>query len=224
MRSRLSGELKYRAEKLWPYVRSLTSIKLYEQWLDCFSYAFSPEHEMFYWETLLLSVLDVFVLEDTLNVDMEHYEWDLGRDRQILRVPCLKIKALYRDSRLQQFFKVDEKLRREVIKSISDTRQGLKKIQHVRFSDLLIYSTLRVHLCERKRRDDIAQITRQRYENLIAHICVQCKAYSEDIKRCSRCKSANYCSRRCQNKHYPLHKKECKPAEPHASSSGLSAQ
>jgi len=40
--------------------------------------------------------------------------------------------------------------------------------------------------------------------------CSYCSRNSEDLKRCSRCHSVQYCGRDCQRKHWPTHKRECR--------------
>ncbi|KAK8740103.1 hypothetical protein OTU49_003034 [Cherax quadricarinatus] len=39
--------------------------------------------------------------------------------------------------------------------------------------------------------------------------CSTCGQELESLKRCSKCKSAQYCSRSCQKLHWPIHKKFC---------------
>lgn len=40
--------------------------------------------------------------------------------------------------------------------------------------------------------------------------CLQCQELAERVSKCSRCKSALYCSRKCQMGHWPVHKVSCK--------------
>ena len=40
--------------------------------------------------------------------------------------------------------------------------------------------------------------------------CQYCMKHSPDTKKCSRCRKACYCSKSCQAKHWPEHKKVCK--------------
>eukprot|EP00942_MAST-04A_sp_MAST-4A-sp1_P003552 g3552.t1 len=42
----------------------------------------------------------------------------------------------------------------------------------------------------------------------LGSLCIQCS--NPGKKRCARCRLVNYCSRECQEKHWPLHKKQCK--------------
>ena len=48
--------------------------------------------------------------------------------------------------------------------------------------------------------------------------CSQCNKASQDIegtlKRCGRCKQTCYCSNACQQSHWALHKRSCRPLEP----------
>merc|ERR1719387_1488271 len=47
-----------------------------------------------------------------------------------------------------------------------------------------------------------------------AIICAQCTLIEEPgvlFQKCGRCKMAFYCSRKCQKKHYKIHKKVCNP-------------
>jgi hypothetical protein len=44
--------------------------------------------------------------------------------------------------------------------------------------------------------------------------CLACGATTERLKRCSRCKAAQYCSPDCQRRDWPEHKLECRAAEP----------
>jgi hypothetical protein len=41
-------------------------------------------------------------------------------------------------------------------------------------------------------------------------VCNFCKTPKETLKKCGRCKSILYCSKKCQIKHWPTHKKVCK--------------
>ena len=41
--------------------------------------------------------------------------------------------------------------------------------------------------------------------------CSSCGSYAENLKKCSRCRSAQYCNRECQKKHYSIHKTVCHP-------------
>ncbi|KAF9477095.1 hypothetical protein BDN70DRAFT_995202 [Pholiota conissans] len=46
----------------------------------------------------------------------------------------------------------------------------------------------------------------------IKAVCKHCEAPQDDgvhLKRCSKCNSASYCSKECQKKDWPIHKKEC---------------
>jgi hypothetical protein len=43
--------------------------------------------------------------------------------------------------------------------------------------------------------------------------CNKCGKVSTDMKRCSRCKAATYCSESCQKAHWPQHKTQCKHAD-----------
>ena len=40
-------------------------------------------------------------------------------------------------------------------------------------------------------------------------ICCVCKIKTDNIKQCANCKSAKYCSKECQSKHYQYHKEIC---------------
>ena len=40
--------------------------------------------------------------------------------------------------------------------------------------------------------------------------CDCCSKYSPDIKKCTRCKEVQYCSKECQTKHWPVHSSSCK--------------
>eukprot|EP00043_Microstomoeca_roanoka_P029494 m.22079 g.22079 ORF g.22079 m.22079 type:complete len:151 (-) comp9235_c0_seq1:28-480(-) len=40
-------------------------------------------------------------------------------------------------------------------------------------------------------------------------LCAYAKCEAESTKRCSRCKVVFYCSRDCQTKHWPTHKRDC---------------
>lgn len=42
-----------------------------------------------------------------------------------------------------------------------------------------------------------------------SNICLFCLKGVEDDKRCSRCRTARYCSSNCQMQHWPVHKKSC---------------
>jgi hypothetical protein len=39
--------------------------------------------------------------------------------------------------------------------------------------------------------------------------CAHCGANSPDVKQCGKCKLAYFCNRKCQTKHWPLHKRCC---------------
>ena len=39
--------------------------------------------------------------------------------------------------------------------------------------------------------------------------CLLCKTTPEKLKKCGRCRVAEYCSRECQTKDWPRHKNEC---------------
>ncbi|XP_064615597.1 uncharacterized protein LOC135479635 [Liolophura sinensis] len=39
--------------------------------------------------------------------------------------------------------------------------------------------------------------------------CANCKVYDEDLKKCTKCRTASYCSRGCQEDHWPQHKSTC---------------
>ena len=41
--------------------------------------------------------------------------------------------------------------------------------------------------------------------------CSLCGTYSENLKKCSRCRSAQYCNTECQKKHWSTHKTVCRP-------------
>ena len=41
------------------------------------------------------------------------------------------------------------------------------------------------------------------------HICVCCLKKVEGSSRCSKCRTALYCSKKCQIKHWPIHKNLC---------------
>ena len=41
------------------------------------------------------------------------------------------------------------------------------------------------------------------------HICLYCLKEVEGSSRCSRCRTALYCSKKCQEKHWPVHKNRC---------------
>lgn len=43
--------------------------------------------------------------------------------------------------------------------------------------------------------------------------CVVCGTTTVAMKKCSRCGKSRYCSRACQEKHWPTHKVDCRPAE-----------
>jgi len=40
--------------------------------------------------------------------------------------------------------------------------------------------------------------------------CLHCLKEVEGCSRCSRCRTALYCSRGCQEKHWPVHKNSCR--------------
>jgi len=40
--------------------------------------------------------------------------------------------------------------------------------------------------------------------------CLHCLQEVEGCSRCSRCRTALYCSRGCQEKHWPVHKNSCR--------------
>ncbi|PRW56672.1 SET and MYND domain-containing protein [Chlorella sorokiniana] len=42
------------------------------------------------------------------------------------------------------------------------------------------------------------------------HVCSGCGRQAIGLRRCARCKQAAYCSRECQVRHWPQHKRECK--------------
>ena len=44
--------------------------------------------------------------------------------------------------------------------------------------------------------------------------CSLCGKYSEDLKKCSRCRLTQYCNRECQKKHWGTHKNACCPQKP----------
>ena len=40
--------------------------------------------------------------------------------------------------------------------------------------------------------------------------CSYCEKTSENLRKCTRCQSVQYCNKECQQKHWPLHKASCK--------------
>ena len=48
------------------------------------------------------------------------------------------------------------------------------------------------------------------YHQKVGNQCSQCGCSGPDLKRCSRCKHAMYCSRACQKKHWLIHGPMCK--------------
>jgi len=53
-------------------------------------------------------------------------------------------------------------------------------------------------------------------DNFRIGVCLGCYKYVEgaNLKHCSKCKEASYCSRACQTKHWKVHKKTCRPFLP----------
>ena len=43
--------------------------------------------------------------------------------------------------------------------------------------------------------------------------CYKCQREGGELKRCSKCKQANYCSVECQSKHWLRHKPNCVPSD-----------
>ena len=41
-------------------------------------------------------------------------------------------------------------------------------------------------------------------------VCAKCRQFSAQLKRCSRCKLASYCSKQCQTEDWNIHRKICK--------------
>lgn len=53
--------------------------------------------------------------------------------------------------------------------------------------------------------------------------CLVCKKTTVDLRRCAQCKSATYCSRRCQRRDWKQHKGHCQPAPEPASCENTSS-
>jgi len=47
---------------------------------------------------------------------------------------------------------------------------------------------------------------------VIKHRCLNCSIEVTTNQKCSRCRTASYCSRHCQLKHWPVHKNSCQDA------------
>jgi hypothetical protein len=43
--------------------------------------------------------------------------------------------------------------------------------------------------------------------------CIQCGKTPSEVKKCGRCRKTRYCSRKCQKKHWKIHKIECQKRE-----------
>mmetsp|Transcript_16927 Transcript_16927/g.22372 ORF Transcript_16927/g.22372 Transcript_16927/m.22372 type:complete len:572 (-) Transcript_16927:130-1845(-) len=52
-----------------------------------------------------------------------------------------------------------------------------------------------------------------KYERLTKITCSYCSKQLSSILCCARCKKENYCGRKCQKKHWKIHKKVCAPVE-----------
>ena len=47
-------------------------------------------------------------------------------------------------------------------------------------------------------------------KDITQKICVCCLKKVEGSSRCSKCRTALYCNRDCQEKHWPVHKNVCR--------------
>jgi hypothetical protein len=57
-------------------------------------------------------------------------------------------------------------------------------------------------------------------EDLQRKQCCGCQKYALEIKLCTACKQARYCSKECQREHWPAHKEECKKNRPQQQGAG----
>lgn len=58
---------------------------------------------------------------------------------------------------------------------------------------------------------NIDTVVCQQDDRLSAVKCEACGAYKADLQQCSRCRNVRYCSKDCQNQHWPVHKNQCHP-------------
>ena len=61
-----------------------------------------------------------------------------------------------------------------------------------------------------ERKDDDAEPTARNGTTSAAKVCSACEKKSDALMKCRACKCVWYCDKKCQNKHWKEHKKECK--------------
>lgn len=56
----------------------------------------------------------------------------------------------------------------------------------------------------------LKKIENKYIKDCISNCCENCRLFGKEFKRCSRCKSVNYCSEKCQKENWKKHKLFCK--------------
>lgn len=192
--------------------------------MDGFRYDLTPEYEIFFWEMLVLTVLEVFALAAELGIRFDDYKWDKSFNQRVSRPPSFTIGHLHSELALRSFLDVDADVREKGFHTLLYISHGLLKVKDAPFGHIILNSLVRVEWHHREQTEAVKQIKEKRYQKVMGYQCSQCNTRSKDMKKCARCDSAYYCNRACQVKHYPLHKKVCKPPETTASSSVPSPQ
>jgi hypothetical protein len=73
-------------------------------------------------------------------------------------------------------------------------------------------SNISIGICSSNRNDDDDNLNNDSHNEKKKN-CLCCLKKVEGTSRCAKCRTALYCSRECQVKHWPVHKKNCQDSD-----------